>query len=148
MSVAEGGWYYRGSSNEIRLAVSSDIFLHGVQHFGRPNGEYAVAIRIKEVSETDSLSSLTEQSGSYSSVKAETDAYHGFDVMFDQPACLEKGKLYELVSDIRGPDSWYGLEGKATVESFGVTFRFSRTFSCVSDVTRGQFPALIFSLYV
>lgn len=74
--------------------------------------------------------------------------YYGFDVIFDDPVCLESGTTYEIVSNIRGPDSWYGLEGKASAECSGVTFRFSRALSCVSDVSRGQFRALIFTLHV
>lgn len=146
--VEKGGWYYRGSSNEIRLAVNKDIILHGVQHFGSEGGEYKVSIKIKEIRENASGSCIAaEQSGSYFSKKSDTDVYHGFDVMFDEAVCLESGKIYEITSDIKGPDSWYGLEGKPSVECGAVTFHFSRACSFVTDVFRGQFPALIFTLY-
>ena len=122
-----------------------------MQHFGSEEGKYEVSVKIKDVSKQDSylscLSYLTQQSGSYSSVKDENDVYYGFDVFFDEPICLESDSRYELVSDIRGPDSWYGMEGKATVECSGVTFHFSRACSFVSDVSRGQFPAFIFTVY-
>ena len=147
VSVEEGGWYYRGSSNKIRFAVSKNVMLHGVQHFGSEEGKYEVSIKVQDLQEGD-YSYLSKQSGSYSSVKAGTDVYHGFDVMLDRSLCLESGKTYEIVSDISGPDSWYGLEGKESVGCAGVTFRFSYACSLVTDVSRGQFPALIFTLYV
>lgn len=152
VSVEEGrGWYYRGSSNEIRFSVTKDVILHGVQHFGSEDGKYEVSVKIKDLRKNDSFLShsyLTEQSGSYLSSKENNETFHGFDVLFDKAVALESGTTYEIVSNIRGPDSWYGLEGKPTVESCGVTFTFSRACSFVSDVSRGQFPALIFTVYV
>lgn len=32
ISVEEGGWYYHGSTNEIRFTVDKDVVFHGVQH--------------------------------------------------------------------------------------------------------------------
>ena len=152
VSGEEGrGWYYRGSSNEIRFSVNKDVILHGVQHFGSEDGKYEVSVKIKDLRKNDSFLSqsyLTEQSGSYLSSKENNETFHGFDVLFDKAVALESGTTYEIVSNIRGPDSWYGLEGKPTVECCGVTFTFSRACSFVSDVSRGQFPALIFTVYV
>lgn len=73
--------------------------------------------------------------------------YHGFDVLFESALCLEANKQYTLVSVFKGLISWYGLEGQTTVESGGVQFTFSES-NCDfnnTSVTRGQFPALIFS---
>ena len=46
ISVQEGGWYYHGSSDEIRFAVDKEIVLHGVQHFGSEDGKYEVSIEV------------------------------------------------------------------------------------------------------
>ena len=53
----------------------------------------------------------------------------------------------KLVSLIKGPLSWYGLEGQTTVESRGVRFTFSPSNDSGNgtSVKGGQFPAFIFS---
>ncbi|XP_078348497.1 BTB/POZ domain-containing protein 6-like [Oculina patagonica] len=149
VSVEEGGWYYHGSTNEIRFTVDKDVVLHGVQHFGSEEGKYEVSIKVKEPDDSFSRFTgpgFTEASGSYNSDKEENEAYYGFDVMFDHPIWLENGKVYEIVSKISGPHSWYGLEGKSSVECAGVSFNFKSPWSLVTGVSRGQFPAFIFTL--
>ena len=174
--MEEGGWYYHSSTNEIRFRVDKDVVFYGVQHFGSEKGEYEVSFRVNEPSiprsrflrcrafrrdipksgceelyneageKCSRYSYFTKASGSYHSVKDDEYPYFGFDVMFDQPIWLESGKIYEIVSNIKGPDSWYGLEGKEFAECAGVTFEFRTPCSCVTGVSRGQFPALIFTL--
>lgn len=154
ISVEKGGWYYHGASNEIRFTVDKDIVLHGVQHFGREEGKYEVSIKVNYEPGGDRLISYysrfeTREAGSYkeyTSVKDENEEHFGFDVILDQPIWLKRGKSYEVVSSIIGPDSWYGSEGKTSVECAGVTFEFKQPHRLVTDVSRGQFPALIFSL--
>ena len=77
----------------------------------------------------------------------ETNNSYGFDVLFDRPVCLEANKQYTLVSLIKGPVPWYGRKGQTTVESRGVRFTFSPSSDKgnSTSVTRGQFPAFIFS---
>ena len=69
VSGEEGrGWYYRGSSNEIRFSVTKDVILHGVQHFEGEDGKYEVSVKIKDLRKNDSFLShsyLTKQSGLY-----------------------------------------------------------------------------------
>ena len=72
--------------------------LHGVQHFGSEGGKYTVSLEVKDVMNGFSL---VKQTGTYSSKKDETNGrsgYYGFDVMFDQPICLEASKAYDIVS--------------------------------------------------
>ena len=124
------------------------IFLFGVQHFGREEGEYTVRVEVRDMMNG---SLVTEQSGSYSSeVKRQgSDTYHGFDVMFDQPVFLEANKRYEIISLINGDPSWYGNKGKETVKCCGVDFTFSasgeKNNSNGTSVSNGQFPVLFFS---
>ncbi|XP_078348496.1 BTB/POZ domain-containing protein 6-like [Oculina patagonica] len=92
VSVEEGGWYYHGSTNEIRFTVDKDVVFHGVQHFGSEEGKYEVSIKIKEPDDIFSRLTdpgFTEASGSYTSEKEENDEYYGFDVIFDHPVWLE-----------------------------------------------------------
>ena len=46
----------------------------------------------------------------------ETNNFYGFDVLLDRPVCLEVNKRYNLVSLIKGPVSWCGEEGQASVD--------------------------------
>ena len=118
--------------------------LRGVQYFGSKHGKHTV---FTEVKDTVQNSCLGKESGTYHSKKDAWNNYHGFDVLFESALCLEANKQYTLVSVFKGLISWYGLEGQTTVESGGVQFTSSES-NCDfnnTSVTRGQFPALIFS---
>ncbi|KAL9982774.1 hypothetical protein ACROYT_G004877 [Oculina patagonica] len=112
-------WNCSGTTaDRVNFSVNKPIKLHGVQHFGSQGGEYKVTTEVKDAT---GGSSLVKHTGSYASKKDETDlhSYHGFDVLFDRPVCLVENKEYQLVSLIRGPSSWYGKEGRASVECQG-----------------------------
>ncbi|KAL9956938.1 hypothetical protein ACROYT_G038502 [Oculina patagonica] len=132
------------SADCINLTVNKPMMLHGVEHFGSQGGEYTVSTEVKDAADG---SSLVKQSGSYASGKDETHSYYGFVVRFDRPVCLVENKEYQFVSLIKGPKSWYGTEGQASVECQGVrfTFRTSAGSSNGTYETTGQFPALLFS---
>ena len=100
-----------------------------------------------EVKDTTHDSSVVKRSGTYSSEKDETNNDYGFDVLFDRPVCLEANEQYTLMSLIKGTLSWYGEEGQTSVGSGGVRFTFSPSNDSGNStlVTRGQFPAFIFS---
>lgn len=55
--------------------------------------------------------------------------------------------MYNIISNIRGPTSWYGEEGQETVECQGVhcIFSYSGASRNETDASRGQFPALLLS---
>jgi len=138
-------WYKAPKKDRICFTVNKPIQLLGIQHFGSERGLYEVSAKVKDI--TDG-SSVVRKSGSYTSKEHQTDqCYYGFDVLFDQPVYLEQNKRYEIVSLITGPHSWFGKEGKASVECGEVVFSLSdsdaaephRTF-----VSQGQFPALLF----
>ena len=140
----DGGWNYSDRADGICFAVNTPIKLHGVQHFGSEGGEYSVSLEVKD---TTNGSSVVKQSGSYTSVKHETDTYYSFDVFFKPPVCLEEERKYEIQALIDGPSSWYGAEGQTSVECEGIQFNFisSNNSPNGTDVTGGQFPDLIFS---
>ena len=147
-SRSHGLWnYVDGDSDAINLTVSKPVVLHGVQHFGCDGGKYTVSLEVK-----DGMNgfSLVKQTGIYSSNKDETNGrngYYGFDVMFDQPLCLEADKAYEIVSLIKGPLSWYVTKGKESDEVEGIQFSLSDSpaSSNSTGVNVGQFPAFIFN---
>ena len=139
-------WSYNvGEVDGINFAVSKDIKLHGIQHFGSEGGKYTISTEVKDTTRYPSV--VTERSGTYASEKDGTDGYYGFDVLFNRPVCLEANKQYTLVSLIKGPVSWYVEEGQTSVESGGVRFTFSNSEESGNgtSVTRGQFPAFIFT---
>ena len=141
-----GGWHYTGGRiDALNLTVNRPVTLQGVQHFGSDGGEYNVSLEVKD---TKNGFLLIKQTGTYFSEKDESDVYYGFDVMFDHPVCLERGKAYDIVSLIKGPPSWYMTNGKESEEVQGIQFSFRRSsvaFGNVTDIKTGQFPAFIFS---
>ena len=143
--ISESQWGYASSSaDRIHFTVNKPIKLHGVQHFGSKGGEYVVSTEVKHTTG----GSLVKQSGSYTSEKDKTFPYFGYVVLFDHPVGLVENKEYELVSLIKGPSSCYGEGGKTSIETNGVQFFFrsSLVSSNGTNHTRGQFPALVFSL--
>ena len=136
-------WKYSGCDG-ICVTVNKAIKLHGVQHFGSQGGNYTVTTEIKDAANG---SSLSKQSGSYSSNQENGLTYYGFDAPFDPPVDLEEGRRYNIVSRIKGPLSWYGEHGKTVAESNGVLFTFSMSNDSSNGTadTRGQFPAFLFS---
>ena len=136
-------WNY-GGCDGVCVTVNKAIKLHGVQYFGSQGGNYTVTTEIKDVANG---SSLSKRSGSYSSKKENGLTYYGFDVPFDPPINLEKDRWYDIVSNIKGPRSWYGEQGKTATESNGVQFTFSRSSDSSNGTsdTIGQIPAFLFS---
>ena len=130
----------------LNITVNKSVRLHGVQHFGRDGGEYTVSLEVKDAK---TGISLAEQLGSYISEKDDTHAcmYYGFDVEFDNPVCLETNRTYEIISRVNGPISWFGEIGQQTVEIQEIRFSFSNSAASISgtSVSRGQFPAFLFS---
>ena len=139
-----GIWSYSGGADSIEFKTNKPILLHGVQYFGSDGGKYTVSTKVK-VSAHNSC--LGKESGTYSSIKEETNNYYGFDVMFDPPIRLEAHESYRLVSLIKGPLSWHGEEGVTSFESKGVLVNFMKSAESANGTseTSGQFPAFIFS---
>lgn len=129
--------------SNICVSTDKDVNLLGVQHFGCEYGVYKVSTEIKD---TTNGSSLIRESGWYLSKKDKICDHYVFDVWLPRPVCLKSDKMYKILSSIHGPAAWYGQGGKRVVESSGVTFFFSKQKSNqLTDVNKGQFPALIFT---
>ncbi|XP_068710211.1 BTB/POZ domain-containing protein 6-B-like [Montipora foliosa] len=142
---SDKGWNYLKTPDGIGLMVNKDILLHGVRHFGSDGHKYTVSIEIRDGSET---SLLVKHTGTYMSQEDHcVRAYYWFDVMFKSPVILHKDKMYEIVSHISGPRSWYGNLGKSYVQCLQVKFQFVQISASVNttDVTEGQFPSFLFA---
>jgi len=143
--IVRNGWTYVIFPNcIINFTVDKPIMLHGVQHFGSEGGNCTVST---EVRDTTDGSSLVKQSGSYASEKDKTWPYYGFSVLFNRPVCLLQNKEYGIVSLIKGPNSWYGVEGQTSVECQGVVFTFRTAEDQLYKTNEkiGQFPVLFWS---
>ena len=144
--ASDNPWNYCGRADAINLTVSKPVMLHGVQHLGSEGGIYTVSLEVRRKDGAIG-DSLVKQTGMYSSEKDQTNGYYGFDVMFDHPVSLERGKTYEIVSLIKGPSSWRVISGKCRDEVEGIQFSFSRSSASRNgtDESGGQLPAFIFS---
>ena len=141
-------WSYTNNrSDRICFTVNKDIHLIGVEHFGCEGGTYTVR---NQLIDTVSGSCVASKSGVYSSEEKhqEVTKYYGFTVLFDDAVPIKQNNCYEVVSLVNGDLSWYGGEGKRSVECFGVIFWFSnseeKTDNNNTDMNFGQFPALLF----
>ena len=137
-------WSYNGTPDAIVLSVNKSVKLHGIQHFGSEGCQYTVCT---EVHDTTNWFSLVTKTGSYTSEKDKKHGYFGFTVCFDPPLQLHEGKRYKVKSLIQGPLSWYGGQGKPSLECGQVQFNFytikgARNGTCQSG---GQFSAFIFT---
>ena len=148
-AIREPMWwaYAKNKSDRICFTVNKDIHLIGVEHFGCEGGTSTVRT---ELIDTVSGSCVASKSGVYSSEEKhqEITNYDGFTVLFDDAVPIKQNNCYEVVSLVNGLSSWYGEDGKRSVECFGVNFSFSdseeKTDNNCTDVDIGQFPALLF----
>ena len=140
-------WGYRGKSDRICFTVNKDIHLIGVGHFGHEGCTYTVRTQLID---TVSGSCVASKSGVYSSEEKhqEITNYYGFTVLFDDAVPIKQNNCYEVVSLVNGNRSWYGVQGKRSVECFGVICTFSNSKELAdnnyTDVDWGQFPTLLF----
>ena len=138
------GWSYLETPDRIVLSANKSVKLHGIQHFGSEGCQYTVST---EVNNTTNGFSLVKKTGSYTSEKDKKHGYFGFTVCFDPPLQLYEGRRYEVRSLIQGPLSWFGEEGKASLECSQVQFNLYQSISSSNGTTelRGQFSAFLFS---
>ena len=136
----------RDKRDRICFAVNKSIYLYGVQLFGREGASYTGSVHLNDTADD---SCIVKTSGTYASkVKDHLTCYYAFGVLFDQPVFLRQYTCYEIVSSFIGPPSWFGKKGKSAVDCGGVVFTFSsskRKENNGSDVSGGQFPALLFT---
>ena len=135
--------YINGFPDRVLFYVNKPIKLLGIQHFGSNGGEHTVSTEVK-----DTATSLTvaKRSGTFTSKKETNNNYYGFFVSFGNLVLLDANKQYTLESLINGPESWYGTDGRTSVEAGGVQFTFSDPTGTGNGtmVVHGEFPAFIF----
>ena len=138
-------WGYSGGLPDIvHFFVNKPIKFLGIQHFGSAENEYTVFTEVKDIATNFTV---VKRSGTFASEKDENNCYYGFDVLFDNPVCLEANKQYKVESFIKGPMSWSGNGERISFEAERVKVTFSGPTTYEGNgtsISGGQFPALIF----
>ena len=146
--------YHEECSDLLCFSVNKYITLRGLRLFGSKNNSYTVTLKVAYF---DQGTTLVCKAGTYSSKRLHSRhfSYHGLEVMFDSAALLKSNTWYQIEALISGPRSGRGDNGlrtiRDTVNESVVTFTFSsvdssRADSNGTDVNRGQFPEILFSL--
>lgn len=130
----------------VSISRSIKTALHGLCFFDRNGQSHSVALELVDTNTKKALKSLT---GTFSSVKLDYKnySYFGFEVPLEA-ILLKKNKRYEIRALITGPSSQFGTNFINPVQCSGVTFIFftSEDSGSRTDVRKGQFPILLFSL--
>ena len=114
--------------------------------FGQDGQSHSVALELVDTNTKKALKSLT---GTFFSVELDCEdySYFGFEVPLEE-ILLKKNTRYGIRALITGPSSQFGTNFINPVQCSGVTFTFFKSEEPGSrtDVRKGQFPILLFSL--
>ena len=142
-------WNYSGTRDAIDFSADRDIAIYGVCFFGNMNGTYTVDLKLSHQQTNSVLVSLDTRRLSSTVLQSTKFNYYGFEVSFDKKVILKKNTRYCISSIISGSSSIRGTNGDSCVKCSGVTFKFMNgPPNYGTDVTRGQFPELLFSLLI
>ncbi|KAL3858383.1 hypothetical protein ACJMK2_012974 [Sinanodonta woodiana] len=137
------GWECRGHKKDaICFLPSADITLHGIKIYGKCDQEGKLnATVIIQDNRGDALTSLVAQLQTTTSEAL-------YDLLFKHPVILNGGAEYDIICTLEGGKTYFGNDGRETVNENGVEFKFKRTrFSSNNTVVnQGQIPGLIYSL--
>ena len=99
-------WHYVGSFDALTLAVNKAVLLHGVRLFGDSRGsQYEVNFTIKDETVIETYTSREDE-----------DGVPGYDVMLSKPIPLLPNEEITIIATIKGPNSYWGREGKSSVK--------------------------------
>ena len=131
------GWFYNGhTSNALTLTVNKAVLFHGVRLFGNTDGsQYEVNFTIKDQTVT----------GTYTS-QEDGDGVPGYDVMLRNPISLLPDEEITIIATIKGPNSYWGSQGKSSVkiDDTVVTFK-NPPLGHKTSRKKGQFYKVILS---
>ena len=139
------GWNYgQGKSDALTLTVNKAVLFHGVRLFGDPNAsQYDVKFGVKNEDVT----------GTYTS-EQNKDGVWGYDVMLPKPISVKPNEKFTIFATIQGPQSYYGKNGKSSVNVDGTVLTFQDTnfhshglSSNSTSIGTGQFYKILFSSY-
>ena len=129
----------------IDFWVDKDIELHGIRIIGSENGVYVAMVNLTDDQERSWP--VASMSGTFSSVSmrlhSKSFLYYGFNVLFDDPADLNKNVRYRVTAIIDGPPSPRGLSFENSITSHGVKFYFTGNEDSY-DFDNSQFAEFLF----
>ena len=131
--------YHGGKSDALTLTVNKAVLFHGVRLFGDTGGsQYEVNFKIKDQTVT----------GTYTS-QQEGDGVPGYNVMLSPAISLLPHEKITIIATIKGPNSYYGEQGKSSVKikDIVVTFNIAPSGSSGNGTStgRGQFYEIFLS---
>ncbi|WAR13505.1 BTBD2-like protein [Mya arenaria] len=142
-STASGWGYKRDNVDGITFESSENIQLRGIQLYGTDQGPGELKVTIRLVQQPYRAVLTTKQAIVECNGKQKL-----YSIFFEQPKEIRKGKRYSFDVIIRGPTTFYGVEGQREVEGDNVKFCFSNSDKSSNNtvIERGQIPGLIFEL--
>ena len=130
--------YTDGFTDGLTLSVNEAVRFCGARLFGDSKGsQYQITFKIKDESVTGTYTS--EQDG---------DGVWGYDVMLPKPVSLLPGQNGTIFATIKGPQSYFGNNGKSSVQVDDIVVTFDdATFKCSNSTnrSRGQFYKVFLS---
>ena len=131
-------WIYSGCSDALTLMVNKTVLLNGVRLFGDTGGsQYEVEFNIKDVTITEMYTS-----------KKGSDGIPAYDVMLPKPIFLQPGEEITMTAKIRGPNSYYGEDGKLSVNVDGIVVTFKNAPSGRSSNNTDDKLGQFFQIYL
>ena len=134
------GWLYVGEPDALSFTVNKPATFYGVCLFGDSDcSKYDVTLEVKNA----------KVSGTYTSeCKSRSPLIYGYDVMLPTHISVKQNEVVTMVATIKGPSSYIGKNGKASVEVGGatVTFTNSPQSANATSVERGQILEIILSI--
>ena len=116
-------WVHKGRSDALTLTVNKAVLFHGVRLFGDTlRSQYNVNLKIKDENVT----------GTYTS-QQDSDGVPGYDVMLPKPIPLLSNEEITIIATIKGPNSYFGEQGKSLVKVDDVFVTFKGAPSGLSN---------------
>ena len=135
------GWGYAGSTDGLTLSFNKAVRFHGARLFGDSSGsQYEVTFKIKDESLTRTYTSEQDDNGVW-----------GYDVMLTKPVSLLPGEKCTIFATIKGPESYYGENGKLSVQVDNIVVTFDKAkfepgvTSNDTNIIYGQFYKMFLS---
>lgn len=141
-------WIYRtGRQDAIIFSVDQAIVLYGICFCGNENDKYSLKLKITDLKSSSVIATMMRCFCS-KKLPYKSSHYWGFEAFFDLPVIIEKDIRYSIEAAITGSFSWRGSDGENLIQCSGVSFKFENSIQSNNgtNVTKGQFPGLIFRI--
>ena len=140
-NCSSGSWFHGGKADHsLSFSVNKPATFYGVCLFGDSDcSKYDVTLEVKNA----------KVSGTYTSeCKSRYPWIYGYDVMLPTHISVDINEVVTMVATIKGQRSYYGRNGRASVDVGGATVTFTNPQESGNDtsVKKGQFLGIILSI--